>query len=76
MPIVAVLHAPLEFFKRTSTLRSDTKARESPDKSVDLLYGGARSEDAGVASLRKTLVGLAASWEVTKRREPFRVAPV
>ena len=69
-------HALILFCKRTSTLRSDAKASESPESSIDLLDGGARSEDAGVASLRKTLAGLAASWELAKRREAFRVTPV
>jgi hypothetical protein len=73
---VALLHAPILFSKRTSTLRSDAKASESPEKSFDLLDSGARSEDASVASLRKTLAGLAASWELAKRREAFRVTPV
>jgi hypothetical protein len=73
---VALLHAPILFSKRTSTLPSDAKASESPEKSIDVLDSGARSEDAGVASLRKTLAGLAASWELTKRREAFRVTPV
>ncbi len=73
---MALLRAPILFSKRTSTLRSDAGASESPEKSSDLLDSGARTEDAGVASLRETLAGLAASWELTKRREAFHVTPV
>jgi hypothetical protein len=57
-------------------MRSEAGANEGSDKSFKVHNGGARSENAAVASLRETLDALAASWQLAKRREPFQITPV